>query len=192
MRFLIRMVPEETDRSASLEVIRGIAANLGSRAVSPKWTSKGVLEVDIFTRSRQDFEVLLAALEPLGSIFLAKDLQQPPKFLPKPQAIEEAVELFNAERFWEAHEVLESIWRVSEGGEKALLQGLILVCAAFVHHQKGENSVAVGVARRALPLLDPKKSPYFELDLAEIRERLERMVRDGSLSVFPISRRPGG
>ncbi|MGC9152873.1 MAG: DUF309 domain-containing protein [Vulcanisaeta sp.] len=50
-------------------------------------------------------------------------------------AIGKYVELFNEERFWEAHEVLEEIWRVNrdEG-----LRGLIVLAAAFVKLQEDE------------------------------------------------------
>ena len=120
--------------------------------MNPKWTSYGALEIDIFSPSRQDFEVVMAAIAPfIESVEFAKDLQEAPPFLPKEQAIDEAVVLFNAERFWEAHEVLESLWRVAEGTEKKLLQGLILVSAAFVHHQKDESKVALGVAAPSPP-----------------------------------------
>ncbi len=112
--------------------------------------------------------------------------RSPPPYLPKEQAVDEAVALFNAERFWEAHEVLESLWRVEEGDEKRLLQGLILVCAAFVHMQKGEQDVALGVARRGLPLLDWRGASYFSVDVSDVRRRMARMVETGGLSLFRL------
>ncbi len=145
--------------------------------------------MDIFAPSRQDFDVVLAALEPIAKVELTKDLQEPPRFLPKPEAIRESVSLFNAERYWEAHEVLESLWRVAEGQEKALLQGLILCCAAFVHHQKGEETVAIGVAKRALPLLEWEQAWYLGVDISDLSERMSRMVAGRKLSVFALSRR---
>jgi uncharacterized protein len=187
MRFLVRLIPRAADRAAVLSTIRSIATNLGGSAVNPKWTSYGALEIDIFASSRQDFEVVIAAIAPLvQKVEYAKDLQEAPPFLPKERAIDEAVALFNAERFWEAHEVLESLWRVAEGTEKKLLQGLILVCAAFVHHQKDESKVALGVARRALPLLVWTDPTYYVIDVTGVRGRMTRMVEDGTLSLFKL------
>ena len=140
---------------------------MGGKAVNAKRTSYGALEIDIFVASRQDFDVFLAAVEPLGKMEFYKDLQEVPPFLPKAEAIAEAVSLFNAERFWEAHEVLESQWRVAQGDEKLLLQGLILVCAAFVHEQKGEKAVAMGVAKaRASFAPWRQRLDIMELDVA--------------------------
>jgi hypothetical protein len=186
MRFLVRLVPHVAGRAASLSTIRSIAANLGARAVNAKWTSYGALEIDIFADSMSDFELVLAAIGPLAKVEFAKDLQEPPRFLPKELAIDEAVALFDAERYWEAHEVLESLWRVAEGDEKRLLQGLILVCAAFVHHQKDEEKVALGVARRAIPLLVWNEPRYLAVDVAGTREVVTRMVEDGRLAVFKL------
>ena len=187
MRFLVRLVPQGGDRAVLLSTVRSVAANLGGSAVNPKWTSYGALEIDIFAPSRQDFEVVMAAIAPLiHDIEFAKDLQEVPPFLPKERAIDEAVALFNGERFWEAHEVLESLWRVAEGAEKKLLQGLILVCAAFVHHQKDESKVALGVARRALPLLIWTDPTYYVIDVVQVRDRVTRMVEDGTLFLFRL------
>lgn len=158
---------------------------MGGNAVNAKRTSYGALEVDVFFGSRQDFDVFIAALEPLGRVEFYKDLQEPAVFLPKAEAVREAVSLFNAERFWEAHEVLESLWRVAGGDEKKLLQGLILVCAAFVHLQKDECDVAVGVARRALPLLS-SIDEYHGIDVESLRGKVDEIVESGNLSLFRL------
>ena len=157
------------------------------RVVNPKWTSYGSLEVDVFADGKADFQTLAAALEPLGRIEFAKDLQETQPFLPKDEAVKEAISLFDAERFWEAHEVLESLWRIAQGDEKRLLQGLILVCAALVHVQKDEPVVALGVARRALPQLMWGHSPdYYGIDVGALSSGLSRMVADGLVVPFKL------
>lgn len=47
------------------------------------------------------------------------------------------IELFNARRFWDAHEAWERLWLVAEGPEKRFLQGLIQLAAAYHHVQRG-------------------------------------------------------
>lgn len=52
----------------------------------------------------------------------------------------EGIRLFNGRKFFEAHEVLETVWLKAEGDDKIFLHGLIQVAAAF-HHQSRENIV---------------------------------------------------
>ena len=49
----------------------------------------------------------------------------------------DGLKLFNAERFFDAHEAWETIWLESRGEEKRFLQGLIQLAAAFHHFQRG-------------------------------------------------------
>ncbi len=59
---------------------------------------------------------------------------------------------FNAQEYFEAHEVWEELWLAAREPEKAFLQGLIQVAAAFHHHTR-ENArgarslLAAGVAK---------------------------------------------
>jgi len=191
MRFLLRLDPRGGDATRTLDSMRRIASNIGGKAVNAKKTSYGSIEVDVFVSSTQDFKLFLSAVEPLGKVEFYRDLQVAPSHLSKDQAVGEVVSLFNGERFWEAHEVLESVWRVSEGDEKKLLQGLILACAAFVHVQKGEEDVALGVAKRALPLLSWKGQHYHGLDIDLFRSEFSKRTADGTLSLFKVSRRRG-
>jgi len=154
--------------------------------VNPKWSSRGAIEVDVFAASRADFETLVAAVEPLGTIEFTRDLQEWRKPTGKAEGLAEAVRLFNEERFWEAHEVLEQFWRVARDEEKRLLQGLILVCAAFVHLQKDEQRVAAGLAKRSIPLLAWREPMYHGVRLQELRDSLAAMVEKGALAFLEI------
>lgn len=49
------------------------------------------------------------------------------------------VTLFNAAKFFEAHEVWEELWLKESGTEKMFQQGLIQVAAAFHHHLHGNS-----------------------------------------------------
>ncbi len=56
---------------------------------------------------------------------------------------------FNHGEFFEAHEVLEDVWRAAPGPEKKFLQGLIQVAVALYHHGKGNLVGARSVMKRA-------------------------------------------
>ena len=166
-RFLLRIRPPL--REGFLASVKTVGASLGVEVRNPKWTSYGALEVDLFPPSPQDFRLFLAAVAPLGDVEFWRDLYEAPKSLSKEEHVEEARAFFNAERYWECHEVLEGIWRNSSGAEKSFLQGMILVCAAFVHHQKGEPDVALGVMRRAVGQLDWPQPRYLSVDAAAMK-----------------------
>jgi uncharacterized protein len=62
------------------------------------------------------------------------------------------IALFNARKFFEAHEAWEELWLVEVEPEKTFLQGLIQVAAGFHHHGRGnrrgtESLLAAGLAK---------------------------------------------
>jgi predicted metal-dependent hydrolase len=64
------------------------------------------------------------------------------------------ITLFNARKFFEAHEVWEELWLAESEPEKTFLQGLIQVAAAFHHHGRGnsrgtQSLLAAGLAKLA-------------------------------------------
>ena len=63
--------------------------------------------------------------------------------------MEEGIQLFNEERFWESHEALEQAWHIAKGVERDAIQSIILTAAAFVHYQKGEEEICLSIMKRA-------------------------------------------
>ena len=62
------------------------------------------------------------------------------------------IALFNARKFFEAHEAWEELWLVEPEPEKTFLQGLIQLAAAFHHHGRGnsrgtQSLLAAGLAK---------------------------------------------
>ena len=53
-------------------------------------------------------------------------------------SISEGIQLFNTQKFFEAHEALEIVWLQARGEQKTFLHGLIQVAAAF-HHFTRDN-----------------------------------------------------
>lgn len=186
MRFLVRVSPLEADRRAALDSVKGVAKIIGARVTHPRWTSRGSLEFDVFAQSVNDFQLFTAALEPLARVEHSRNLDEPPRFQPKEKVIEEAVGYFDSERYWECHETLESVWRPSKGSEKLLLQGIILVCAAMVHVQRGEPDVAQGICKRALPLLVWDADSYHGIDVRRLNEAVKESLARGELLPFRI------
>jgi hypothetical protein len=185
-RFLMRVAPVDPDRQRFLASLKAIGGSLGTSLKHPRWTSYGALETDAFAPSAQDFDLFVAAIEPLSKIEFTKNLDETPPFKSKEKVIEEAVGYFNQERFWECHETLESVWRPAAGDEKRLVQGIILVCAALVHAQRGEKEVALGIYKRALPQIEWNARTYHGIDLPRLRKNLEGSLAKRELSPFRI------
>lgn len=101
-------------------------------------------------------------------------------------AIERGKKLFAEQRHWEAHEALEGAWRKSEGDEKEILQGVILILAALVHAQKDENAVCFSILKRALEKLAGKTGSYHGIELEELYERVERALKKGDIGKMTL------
>lgn len=186
MRFLVRVVPASVSREKLLDSVKAISKAFGVEPRNPKWTSYGGLELDVFSPTKADFELLLSALRPVTGIEFVRDLNVAPPHKEEAETLAEARALFNAERYWECHEVLESLWRMKQGEEKSLLQGIILVCAAFVHRQKGEQDVAFGVLRRAVKQLYYPGQVYGGFDVARLRKHAENILAGQEFEDFRV------
>lgn len=184
MRYLIRLVPPKGGNF--LTTLRAIAGSMGVEVRNPKRTSYGALEVDVFVPTRSDFDLFLAALAPLSRLEFSRDLNVAPPHASDEELLTEARAYFNSERYWECHEVLEGLWRRKEGEEKSLLQGLILVCAAFVHHQKLEEAVARSVLGRAAKQLTYSSPEYHGIGMDSFRGNVARMLESGAFSEFEV------
>lgn len=179
-------MPAGVPKEKLLDSVKTISKTLGVESRSPKWTSYGGLELDIFSPTTGDFELFLTAVRPIAQTEFVKDLNVAPQHKEETELFAEARDLFNAERYWECHEVLEGVWRTKQGEEKRLLQGIILVCAAFVHHQKGEQDIALGVLRRAGKQLDYRGGQYAGIDVVMLKRNADNVIESEKFSNFHV------
>jgi len=80
--------------------------------------------------------------------------------------IQEAIRLFNDRYFFEAHEVLEEVWRQEHGEPRLFLQGLIQVCAAYHHFQNGNLVGAITLLQRGADKMRRYPPQYLGIDAA--------------------------
>ena len=78
------------------------------------------------------------------------------------------IERFNRAEFFDAHEVLEDVWRAAPDGEKKFLQGIIQVAVALYHHGNGNSIGARSVLRRAFRNLSRYPEGFGGVRLAEL------------------------
>ena len=149
--------------------------------------SSQAVEFDLFAKDAGELEARKSALDSrIGNIVTLKPLDQPP---PPPrgklEVLGEGIRLFNQERFWECHEVLEQIWHPSKGIERDIIQGLILTAAALVHAQKDENDISIRMLNKAMAKLGTQET-YNGINLDQVRLNIGRMLKSERPEAFEI------
>ncbi len=174
-----------SDYRAVKEDYRNLLSRSGCRVNSTRISNVAV-EVDFFAPGEAEADEARSVLAGRGRILSTTDLmrEEPPGSTA--QVMEEARKLFNEERFWEVHEKVEGIWRVSSGEEKEVQQSIILYASALVHHQKDEKETTLRMLGRALDKMKGRGSSYYCFDLDRMREEAEGMRRRGSVSIFRL------
>lgn len=71
-------------------------------------------------------------------------------------------------------------------GEKEVIQGIILVAAAFAHLQKNDDEIALGIFGRALEKIGDFSGTYNNIDIDKIRRKITEMRQTKELTIFQI------
>lgn len=145
--------------------------------------SKKYLEFDV-SINKEHLDTLVEKLIPLGSIDHAKHVVEEQK--EKNDAIKEGIFYFNNERYWECHEALEGVWNNCYEGEKELVQGIILIAAAFVHYQKDEDNICISILDRAQEKLANSSGTYHNIDVDGLRNKIAEIRNSGQITTFAI------
>src|SRR5438132_1369496 len=88
----------------------------------------------------------------------------------------EGIELFNAARFFECHEVWEEVWKRGTSAEKLFYQGMIQAAVAILHAERGNPRGARSTWAKARAKLDPLPAEHMGIALAELRDAVEMFV----------------
>lgn len=65
------------------------------------------------------------------------------------------IELFNRQKFYNCHDVIEEIWLQESSDQGPFLQGLIQASVAFYHYRNGKWGAARALFRQAVEKLEP-------------------------------------
>lgn len=99
------------------------------------------------------------------------------------------IDLFNAGEFYECHEVLEDVWRISDGAERFFLQALIHFAVGFYHHRQGNPAGAERQLRKGLRKLAGYLPAFEGVDTARLYREgqmaLETILAGGTIIDFP-------
>lgn len=145
--------------------------------------STNYLEFDVSVK-KEELDTVVKKFESIGSLDDARHVVE--EHMEKEDALKKARQYFNDERYWECHEVLEGVWKKTHEGEKDLVQGIILVAAAFVHYQKNENDICLSIMKRAMEKLSSSSGIYHDIDIDKFRKTTETIISLQKIEPFKI------
>jgi uncharacterized protein len=85
------------------------------------------------------------------------------------EALEVAPGLWDEERFFEAHEVLETVWHAAPQRDRLFWQGVIQVAVACCHHQRGNLAGSTALFRKAAAKLAGYPDVHHGIDVEQLR-----------------------
>ncbi len=91
---------------------------------------------------------------------------------PPPRELVEFVHLFNRERFYDAHEVLEDLWVVEVPPLKDFYKGMIMAAVALCHWQRGNTAAARRMIDLAMPRLGALPRSHTGVDVHGLKATL--------------------
>ena len=149
--------------------------------------SSNAIEFDIFTDEDQKIqENLRPVFITMGELLSIKSIFEENMKKGEKETIMEGVKLFNEERFWECHDAFEKMWKTKRNDERQLLQGIILTAAALVHYQKNESEICLSMLNRALLKMAWEKTEYYNIDIANLKRNIERIILAKEVRIFKI------
>jgi predicted metal-dependent hydrolase len=84
-------------------------------------------------------------------------------------AISHGIELFNSQKFFDAHEAWEAVWLKAKEPDKKFLQGLIQISAAFHHRSRDNQKGFESLLRAGLIKIEHAPSNHRGMDFHAIR-----------------------
>jgi len=184
-RFMLHLKNENyvpKDASELLHQSRDLCSGINV-TIRDTRVSRQFLEFDV-SINKENLDILVTKMKSLGELVHAKQVVE--EEIPKEDAIKDGISYFNDERFWECHEVFEGVWKKCYEGERDLLQGIILVAASLVHHQKNENEICISILNRALKKLANTSGQYHNIDMDGLRNKVKEIITSGKITTFLI------
>ncbi len=177
-----------TRSNSILRSLRSLLQDYNLAEVRDIRISSYFIELDVitghtFSLSADDHD-FFGPINTIGSLIRLEELNEQSNFLSNEDAVMSSIFLFNMERYWKSHEVLESVWKDSKGQTKSLLNGLILVDAAYVHLQKGENDIFFSILNRSLEKFKDYSRYFYDINMKYLIKDINKIIL--TKSVFTI------
>lgn len=86
------------------------------------------------------------------------------------------IALFNEGKFFDAHEVLEDVWRAASQEEKKIWQGLVQVAVALHHYSTGNRVGMRSVLVRAMKNLAKHPQDFHDIQIPQLLKSLAQWL----------------
>ena len=91
-------------------------------------------------------------------------------------SLDEALDLFNNQKWYEAHDAFEEIWNGLYGDERQIIQGILQVSVSQFHLSKGNLNGAMILLGEGLGRIKSRVSVDLGLDLSSFCNSLEVLL----------------
>ena len=91
-------------------------------------------------------------------------------------SLDEALDLFNNQKWYEAHDAFEEIWNGLNGDERQIIQGVLQVSVSQFHLSKGNLNSAMILLGEGLGRIKSRVSVDLGLDLFSFCKSLEVLL----------------
>ena len=91
-------------------------------------------------------------------------------------SLDEALDLFNKQKWYEAHDAFEEIWNGLYGDERQIIQGILQVSVSQFHLSKGNLNGAIILLGEGLGRIKSRVSIDLGIDLSSFCESLEVLL----------------
>lgn len=170
------------DATVLLERARELASDV---IVRDSRVSKKYIEFDTSIPDSMDIGYLVGRLQKISPLASFEHIVE--KDMSKDESIRHAIELFNEEKYWGTHEALEAVWKATpKGSERDLINGIILVAAAFVHDLKDERDICLSILGRAMKKLDGASGTYHGIDIDRLVGLVGKILQTGRIERFTM------
>lgn len=147
-----------------------------TRAIFETYFDDGYTVVDFITRVEDGRRRSFYALEP--GVDPGQGAHSRHVGVQARAQIQAGIELYNAGKYWESHELLEEIWLEAPPEARPFLQGLIQATAAFHKYLVQKNAVgAIKLLTRSLNKLTRYSDDYMGLDMGSFKVGLNQCWR---------------
>ena len=92
------------------------------------------------------------------------------------QSLKEAIDLFNNQKWYEAHDAFEDIWNDLVGDERQIVQGILQVSVSQFHLNKGNLNGAMILLGEGLGRIKNRVADDLEIDLILFCRSLESLL----------------
>ncbi|MDC3078020.1 DUF309 domain-containing protein [Prochlorococcus sp. AH-716-O05] len=89
----------------------------------------------------------------------------------------DALNLFNNQKWYEAHDAFEDIWNTLEGDERQIIQGILQVSVSQFHLSKGNLNGATILLGEGLGRIKNRTNIDLGIDLVSFCQCLDELLR---------------